>query len=114
MQNFYRAVLHPTEDDNKREKATGCHVLYQSKTHRPPTRLKVRIKAKEYEAQAKMRKRWAQWCKAEHMVEDPRKIPFDAEESIATQNLTRAYTQTSRPDTFAAMKEYFSDFDHGS
>ena len=37
VQNFYRAVLAPTEEDKKRDKNTGCHVLYQSKTHRPPT-----------------------------------------------------------------------------
>ena len=51
VQNFYRAVLAPTEEDLKRDKNTGCHVLYQSKTHRPPTQLKIRVKPKEYEEQ---------------------------------------------------------------
>lgn len=61
-----------------------------------------------------MRKRWAQWCKAEHLVTDPRTIPFDNEESIATQNLPRQVTQMNRPDSFSALKDYFSDFDHGA
>ena len=47
------------------------------------------------------------------MIDNPRKIPFTDEESIATQNLSKSVQATNRPDTFAAMKEYFSDFDYG-